>query len=85
MHIADNVIVACRAVSRQRLGKRVPAAMDTHATIEVLLEAVFSTRPLRVVGGDEKGSFEFETVNYGGESHGTRTRERLRWRNQQQL
>jgi hypothetical protein len=24
-------------VSRQRLGKHVPAAMDTHATIEVLL------------------------------------------------
>jgi hypothetical protein len=31
------------AISRQRLGKQVPAAMDTHATIEVLLETVFST------------------------------------------
>jgi hypothetical protein len=30
-------------VSRQRLGKHVPAATDTHATIEVLL-GVFSTR-----------------------------------------
>jgi hypothetical protein len=30
-------------VSRQRLGKYVPAAMGTHATIEALLETVFST------------------------------------------
>jgi hypothetical protein len=35
---------------------------------------------LRVVGGDEKGSLESETVRYGSESHGSRTRERLRWR-----
>jgi hypothetical protein len=34
---------------------------------------------LRVVGGDEKGSLESETVKYGCESQGTRTRERLRW------
>jgi hypothetical protein len=34
--------VACRAVSRQRLGKHVPAATHTHATIEVLFET-FST------------------------------------------
>jgi hypothetical protein len=27
-----------RAVPRQRLGKHVPAATDTHATIEILLE-----------------------------------------------
>jgi hypothetical protein len=27
-----------RAVARQLLGKRVPAAMDTHATVEVLLD-----------------------------------------------
>jgi hypothetical protein len=31
-------------VSRQRLGKHIPAATDTHATIEVLLETVFFTR-----------------------------------------
>jgi hypothetical protein len=31
-------------VSRQRLGKDVPAAVDTHVTIEVPLETVFSTR-----------------------------------------
>jgi hypothetical protein len=33
-----------------------------------------STVTLRVVGGDEKGSFESETVKYGYESYGTRTR-----------
>jgi hypothetical protein len=33
-----------------------------------------STVTLRVVGGDEKGSLESETVKYGHESHGTRTR-----------
>jgi hypothetical protein len=39
-----------------------------------------STVTLRVVGGDEKGSFKSETVKYGHESHGTWTREWLRWR-----
>jgi hypothetical protein len=39
-----------------------------------------STVALRVVGGDENGSLESDTVKYGHESHGTRTREWLRWR-----
>jgi hypothetical protein len=34
-----------------------------------------STVALRVVGGDEKGSLESETVKYGHESQGTQTRE----------
>jgi hypothetical protein len=38
-----------------------------------------STVTPRVVGGDEKGSLKSETVKYGRESQGTRTRERLRW------
>jgi hypothetical protein len=38
-----------------------------------------SSVTLRVVGGDEKGSLKSETVKYGCESQGTRTRERLRW------
>jgi hypothetical protein len=38
-----------------------------------------STVTLRVVGGDEKESLKSETVKYGRESQGTRTRERLRW------
>jgi hypothetical protein len=33
-----------------------------------------------VVGGDDKESLKSETVKYGFESQGIRTRERLRWR-----
>jgi hypothetical protein len=33
----------------------------------------------RVVGGDEKGSLNSERVEYGRESQGTQTRERLCW------
>jgi hypothetical protein len=36
-----------------------------------------STVTLRVAGGDEKGSLKSETVKYGHEFQGTRTRERL--------
>jgi hypothetical protein len=39
-----------------------------------------STVTLRVVGGDEKGSLESETVKYGHESYGTRTQKIIRWR-----
>jgi hypothetical protein len=42
---AFNNTVACGAVPRQRLRKHVSAATNTHATIEVLLETVVSTRP----------------------------------------
>jgi hypothetical protein len=38
-----------------------------------------STVTVRVVGGDEKGSLKSETVKYGSEFQGARTRERLRW------
>jgi hypothetical protein len=38
-----------------------------------------STVTLRVVGGDEKGSFKSEIIKYGRKSQGTKTRERLRW------
>jgi hypothetical protein len=37
------------------------------------------TVALRIVGGNKKGSLESETVKYGHESHGTWTRECLRW------
>jgi hypothetical protein len=37
-----------------------------------------STVTLQVVGGDEKGSLKSETVKYGREYRGTRTREGLR-------
>jgi hypothetical protein len=36
-------------VSRQRIGKNVPAATNTHSTIELLLETVFSTRSVQKV------------------------------------
>jgi hypothetical protein len=38
-----------------------------------------STVTLRVIGGDENESLKCETVKYGHDSHGIRTRERLRW------
>jgi hypothetical protein len=38
------------------------------------------TVTMRVIGGDEKWSLESETVKYGHESYGTRTRKWLRWR-----
>jgi hypothetical protein len=89
-----------------RQQNHVTTVTDMHATIEKLLEEVFSlgsvqrlyqeglhSRPctpvwrrvritvtLRAVGGDEKESLKSETVKYGHESQGTRTRERLRWR-----
>jgi hypothetical protein len=34
-------------ISRQGMGKYVPTATNTHATIELLLETVFSTRSLQ--------------------------------------
>jgi hypothetical protein len=37
-------------------------------------------RGLEKAGSGEKGSLEPETVKYGSESQGARTRERLRWR-----
>jgi hypothetical protein len=40
-------IVACWAVSRQELGKHVPAETDTHSKIEAVLETVFSTRSVQ--------------------------------------
>jgi hypothetical protein len=39
-----------------------------------------STVTLRVVGGDEEGSLESETVKYGHKSYGTQTRKLLCWR-----
>jgi hypothetical protein len=41
-------------VTRQRLGKHVPAARDTYATIEVLSETVLSTRSLQRGYKEEK-------------------------------
>jgi hypothetical protein len=49
----------------------------TWESVESYVEA---RSTLWVVGGDEKGSLEFETVKYVCESHRIRTREWLPWR-----
>jgi hypothetical protein len=64
----------CRALSRQRFSKHVPAAADTYKTIEIFLKTVFSTWLVqRGSGRPGWGSLESETVKYGHESRGTRT------------
>jgi hypothetical protein len=50
--------------------KRPCSAMETR----VEAGSNTSTVTLRVEGGDEKGSLESETVKYGHEYYGTRTR-----------
>jgi hypothetical protein len=40
-------------VSRQRIGKHVPAATNTFTTIELLLKTVFSARPVQSVYKEE--------------------------------
>jgi hypothetical protein len=47
--LAFNNILTCRAVFRQRLGKRFPAVTDTHATIVVVLETCFLLCPCKEV------------------------------------
>jgi hypothetical protein len=82
------------SIARQRLGKQVSTARDMRATIHELLGTMFSIRSVQncykefssesavsgVSGVDEKGCLESETVKYGHESNGTRTRKELRWR-----
>jgi hypothetical protein len=41
-------------VYRQRIGKHVPAATNTHATIELLLETVFSTRSMQMAYNEDR-------------------------------
>jgi hypothetical protein len=60
-------------IARQRVTKHIPATTNMEAGSNT------STVTLRVVGGDEKGSLKYETVIYGREAQGTRTREKLRW------
>lgn len=53
-------IVAYRVVSRQRLGKRAPAATDRHVTIEVLFEMLLSTRSVQRDCKELEGSRSLE-------------------------
>jgi cytidine deaminase len=48
---------------------------ESSPVTSVEAESNTSTVTLRVVGGDEKGSLESETVKYGHQCHGPRTRE----------
>jgi hypothetical protein len=55
---------------------RVIKVVDSCSTVtRVEAGSNTSTVTLRVVGGDEKGSLKSETVKYGRESQGARTRE----------
>jgi hypothetical protein len=45
-------------VSRQRLGKHVHGATDTHATVEVPLETVFSARYMQRGNKEDSGTTE---------------------------
>jgi hypothetical protein len=58
----------CRVFIRWFLRTRVEAGSNT------------STVTLRVVGGDGNGSLKYETIKYGQEAYGSRTRKWLRWR-----
>jgi hypothetical protein len=69
--------------SDPRLYNEKPTIKDSSSFLQfprVEVGSNTSTVDLRVVGGDEKGGLESETVKYSYESHGIRTRERLRWR-----
>jgi hypothetical protein len=58
----DKVTNLCCVTNNCSAATRVEAGSNT------------STVALRIVGGDGKGSLESETVKYGHEFHGTRTR-----------
>jgi hypothetical protein len=61
----------CRGVIRKGQGQLIARVRASR----VEAGSNTSTVALRVVGGDERGSIESETVKYGHKSHGTRTRE----------
>jgi hypothetical protein len=61
--------------SAPRSYKREPKLSDRRVSTRVEEGSNTSTVALRVVGSDKKGSLKSETVKYGRESHGTRTRE----------
>jgi hypothetical protein len=58
---AENGIM--QPVSMQRIGKHVPAAMNTHAIIQLLLETVFYIRPVQ--RGYKKNNWETRNPRLG--------------------
>jgi hypothetical protein len=75
-YLCNNTTVFCAWSVRRLYNEN-----DTSRSVQTRVEAGSntSTVTLRVVGSDEKGSLESETVKYGLKSQETRIRERLRW------
>jgi hypothetical protein len=67
------------AVRAEAIQRRPAAITGQSSVTRVEVGSNTSTVTLRVVDGDEKGSFKSETVKSGRECQGTRTRESLRW------
>jgi hypothetical protein len=67
-------------VPRSYIEDNWPTNKQTTIKTRVEVEWNISTVTLPVIGGDEMGSLKTESVKYGREIQGTRTRERLRWR-----
>jgi hypothetical protein len=63
----DNIEMDLREIGWDRMDRTGCSRVDAGSST--------STVTLQVVGGNEKGCLESETVKYGRESHWTRTRE----------
>jgi hypothetical protein len=61
-------------VSRQRLGKHVPAATGTHESMEVLLEMVFSIRSVQRGYKEDNWGNRINSVRGGSEEKGQKKR-----------
>jgi hypothetical protein len=71
----------CAGKGQKHIQKTYPSFRQSQCDFDFDREAGLntSTMSLRVVRDDKKRSLNSETVNYGRESQGTQTRERLRW------
>jgi hypothetical protein len=67
------------ATARQQVAKYIPSEANAWNKTSVEAGSNTSTVTLQVVGGDGKRSLKSETVKYGREYQGTRTRGGLRW------
>jgi hypothetical protein len=70
-----NCSTKCLVVGTRRIIRRVTVRLQTRGNSHVEAGWNTSAVALRVVVGGKKGNFESETVKYGRESHGSRTRE----------
>jgi hypothetical protein len=67
----ESLLSVYRSVRRLYNARPLVASLVSQSLVEAGSNT--STVALRVVGGDEKGSLESETVKFGRQSHGTRT------------